>query len=282
MQGELRSENPGKPIQFVGVNEVGHESGNSLMSENRALPVLQDVDADNNGSSDVWYDLWDVTYRDVKILDDENEIVGTVNLTPPGGFDLGDQANYDALKKIIADVANERPFWQNPSEPTDVNNDGRTSLVDAIQCINELSSGRVSGDTPNLPLPMPPLMPSPFLDVSGDGLITAIDALRVINRVANQTNSTPPEGEAVWQLDNPDALESESTNTETVADLPRHEITDQIIRSTTDNIDFSEYASLSRHQPTAESPEKAVWTEAVDQVLQANLDKAGVSPHSDQ
>ena len=193
MQNELRSEYPDKPIQIIGVNEHGRESGNSLMTEGRTTPLLQDVDADNNGVSDVTYDLWDVTYRDVKIINQQNELVGTVNLTPPAGFDLSEQINYDALKQILADVAHERPFWQNPDEPTDVNDDERTSAVDALQCINELALGSVSGSEIALPLPMPPLMPTPYLDVNGDGNITAIDALLVINRLMEQSGTSESE-----------------------------------------------------------------------------------------
>lgn len=195
MLSELRSEYPDAPIQILGVNEFGHESGNSLMSSDRVTPILQDVDANNNGSSDVWREVWDVTYRDVKILNQENELVGTVNLTPPEGYDLGEQANYNALKQIIADVARERPLWQNPGDPTDVNGDQRTSAIDALLCINEMMLGTVSGSDTNLPLPMPPLMPTPYLDVSGDGRITAIDALRVINRLLSQSGSA--EGESL-------------------------------------------------------------------------------------
>ena len=195
MQNELRAENPDLPIQIIGINEFGQESGNPLMTEGRTTPLLQDVDADNNGSSDVWYDSWEITYRDVKILNQQNEIVGTVNLTTPAGYDLSEQINYDALKKIITDVAHERPFWQNPDDPTDVNDDNRTTATDALQCINELILGRVSGSELELPLPMPPLTPTPYLDVNGDGLITAVDALRVINRLIEQ--SSPPQGESI-------------------------------------------------------------------------------------
>lgn len=212
MQNELRSEYPDMPIQIVGINEYGHESGNPLMTAGRTAPVLQDVDANNNGSSDVWHDIWDITFRDVKILNKQNEVVGTVNLTPPAGYDLGEEINYDALKQIITDVAHERPFWQNPDDPTDVNDDQRTTAVDALQCINELMLGRVSGSNLNLPLPMPPLMPTPYLDVNGDGLITAIDALRVINRLIEQ--SSTPEGESIGA--ERESLEAEGESSERI------------------------------------------------------------------
>ena len=195
MQNELRSEYPDKPLHIVAINEYGHESGNPLVMEGLTAPILQDVDANNNGSSDVWHDLWDISYRDVKILNQQNEVVGTVNLTPPVGYDLGEETNYDALKQILTDVAHERPFWQNPKDPTDVNNDQRTSALDALQCINELIYSRIGDSDPNLPLPMPPLKPTPYLDVNGDGLITANDALRVINRLIKQPST--PEGNSL-------------------------------------------------------------------------------------
>jgi hypothetical protein len=195
MQSELRSEYPDLPIQIVGINEYGHESGNPLMTEGRTSPLLQDVDANNNGSSDVWNDQWDVTYRDVKILNQQNEIVGTVNLTPPAGFDLSADINYNALKQILTDVAHEQPFWQNPDDPVDVNNDQQVTPKDALQCINELNDRRIRGSEANLPLPMPPLMPTPYVDVNGDGFVTPNDALRIINRLNAQTSGA--EGELI-------------------------------------------------------------------------------------
>ncbi|MDB4678925.1 dockerin type I domain-containing protein [Rhodopirellula sp.] len=193
MVEELRAANPESPIQFVAVNEFGHEAGNPLSVDGKTTPILQDVDADGNGQSDVWRDLWGVTYRDVKILNSENELVGTVNLTPPDGYDLSETDNYNALKQILDDVAHQRPFWQNQSEPTDVNDDQRVSALDALLCINELMLNRVSDENYRLPLPMPPIQPTPYVDVNGDGYITAVDALRVINRIV--ADSPSGEGE---------------------------------------------------------------------------------------
>jgi len=223
MQDELTSEYPDKSIQIVGVNEFGHESGNSLMASEGDAPILQDLDDDGNSLSDVWRDNWDVTYRDVKIVNQQNELVGTLNLTPPGGFNLAEPANYAALKRVLVDVAHERPLWQNPEEPTDVNNDQRTSAVDAIQCINELALGTVSGSGIDLPLPMPPTMPNPYLDVNGDGRITANDAIRVINRLIEQSSAS--EGELLVPASTPMVAEGELTQAdsqlaESVSKLP--------------------------------------------------------------
>ena len=209
MQNELRSEYPDAPIQIVGVNAFGQESGNAGMTEDRTAPLLQDVDVNNNGSSDVSHELWDVRYRDVKILNKQNEEVGTVNLTLPSGYDLGEEINYDALKQILTDVAHDRPFWQNADDPTDVNNDEKTSALDALICINELIDNKVSDGEANLPLPMPPMMPKPYLDVNGDGFITANDPLRIINQLIALSSSA--EGESIETQRNSLAVEEGST-----------------------------------------------------------------------
>ena len=39
-------------------------------------PWLQDVDEDGNRLSDVWREEWQITYRDVVILNAANEIAG--------------------------------------------------------------------------------------------------------------------------------------------------------------------------------------------------------------
>ena len=219
MQNELRTEYPDLPIQIVGINAYGQEVGNPGMTADRTAPLLQDVDANNNGSSDVSLELLNVTYRDVKILNKQNEEVGTVNLTPPRGYDLGEQINYDALKQIITDVAHDRPFWQNADDPTDVNNDQKTSALDALICINKLQSIQDSDGSANLPLPMPPLMPTPYLDVNGDGLVTASDPLRIINRLIDL--SSTPEGESIGaELDSPDAEGESVSETDCMSDDP--------------------------------------------------------------
>ena len=63
MQDELDAMDLPVDVQIIGVNQVGHESQNATMVEGRDLPWLQET-ADLN----VW-NLWDVTYRDVILLD---------------------------------------------------------------------------------------------------------------------------------------------------------------------------------------------------------------------
>ncbi len=46
MQSELDAEAPGA-FQFIGVNGIGFESSNALMTDGRTLPWLQDVASEN-------------------------------------------------------------------------------------------------------------------------------------------------------------------------------------------------------------------------------------------
>ena len=98
MQGELRSDHPDLPIELMGVNEVGEEEGNPEITEGRDLPWLQD---------DAYYRVWmrwDVTFRDVKILDGEGFVTDVFNLTM---YDLNDPANYEELKARLVAAAQD-------------------------------------------------------------------------------------------------------------------------------------------------------------------------------
>ena len=79
-------------MQLLAVNETGHESGMPTMSALGDLPILQDTT-----TVDAWT-LWEVTYRDVVILDADNHYVGTYNLTT---HDLGNPTNYAELQSMI-------------------------------------------------------------------------------------------------------------------------------------------------------------------------------------
>ena len=96
MQTELTAKRTGSDIAILGVNEQNLEADNAEMCEGRDIPWLQDTTA-----VDVWHS-WDVTYRDVVILNGENEPVAVYNLTE---HDLRDSANYDALKALLLATA---------------------------------------------------------------------------------------------------------------------------------------------------------------------------------
>lgn len=86
-------------VRILGINAVGAESGNAVMTNGRDLPWLQDT-----ASESVWT-AWDVTWRDVVILDGANRRIATYNLTE---FPLSDAANYAELKAILESAAGAR------------------------------------------------------------------------------------------------------------------------------------------------------------------------------
>lgn len=74
------------------MNGTGYDSGMPTMAALGDLPILQDTAA-----VDAW-GSWGVTYRDVVVLDANNEVVGVFNLTSNS---LSDPANYAALKNML-------------------------------------------------------------------------------------------------------------------------------------------------------------------------------------
>lgn len=189
LQKELRDTYPALRIQFLGVNEQGQEAGNPSMTAGRVLPWLQDVDADSNGKSDVWYDSWNVTYRDVVILDGSNTKVGVYNVTV---HDLATPENYAALRELLVDAAmtSQKP-WQNAGNPLDVDNNQSVVALDALVIINRLNSAGAG----QLPPPTGSQVTPPFYDCSGDNQVTALDALQVINFLNAAASASAGESE---------------------------------------------------------------------------------------
>ncbi len=99
MQKELDALQTQVPIRLLGVNEAGHESGNATITTGRVLPWLQDTPSDAVWSS------WQVTFRDVVVLDGTGHRVAVYNLTTN---DLSQPANYQALKSLLVSVANSQ------------------------------------------------------------------------------------------------------------------------------------------------------------------------------
>lgn len=194
MQSELDSESPQLGVQIIGVNEIGHESANSLMTDGRDLPWLQDTDVNSDGQSDIWDVSWNVEFRDVVIVDSDNTRLGAFNLTTN---DLGNAANFSLLKDTVLAVAEDNPIWQNDANPMDVNNDSIISPVgDVLTVINELNNRVVSDALGNLPVPANP-NPPPYVDVNGDYLISPVgDVLTLVNYL----NSNPA-GEGEGQVE---------------------------------------------------------------------------------
>jgi len=95
MQQEINAASPATPVQILGVNEAGQESGNAAMCEGRSLPWLQDT-----AEAQVWA-RWAITYRDVVILDRENRRMTAFNVTE---HNLAIPAKYDSLKTLLLDA----------------------------------------------------------------------------------------------------------------------------------------------------------------------------------
>lgn len=96
MQAEIDALGLDTPVSILGVNAVGAESSNDAMCQGRRIPWLQDT-----VESDVW-GSWNVTYRDVVVLDRHNGFVTAYNLTI---HDLGNPDYYAELKKILLQAA---------------------------------------------------------------------------------------------------------------------------------------------------------------------------------
>lgn len=96
---ELETDDPNTVIRILGVNQVGAESGNAAACAGKVLPWLQET-ADHP----VWVP-WDVTYRDVIILDGRNRKVGTYNLTE---HDLSDPGNRLVFKGMLQSAVGAR------------------------------------------------------------------------------------------------------------------------------------------------------------------------------
>ena len=96
MQAELETEYPSLDIQLIGVNENGFSSGNSSVATISSLPLIQD-----NSTDQIW-STWGVTFRDVIILDEDNQIVASFNLTQ---YSLSDSTNYADLKSLLVTEA---------------------------------------------------------------------------------------------------------------------------------------------------------------------------------
>lgn len=75
------------------MNAAGEEYGNDDITRGRSLAWLQDrVD------KDVW-GAWGVEWRDVVVLDDENVVVGILNLST---WDLAHEESRERLRDLFA------------------------------------------------------------------------------------------------------------------------------------------------------------------------------------
>ena len=96
MQDELESAYPNLDIDLFAINMSGAGSGISYFTASQHLPVVQD-----DSILQIW-SIWGGVWRDVFILDQNNVLVHTYNLTQ---YSLSDSANYDTLMQLFIDTA---------------------------------------------------------------------------------------------------------------------------------------------------------------------------------
>lgn len=95
MQKELDADYPEAGIFILGINEYGYGDSTAIY-EGRDLPWLLDTkEAD-------WWGNWDVTFRDVIVLDRDGDEAGVFNLTENN---LDNPDEYRALKTLLLNVA---------------------------------------------------------------------------------------------------------------------------------------------------------------------------------
>ena len=203
LQQDLNAAYPLLEIQILGVNQRGIELSNGAITAERDIPWLQDVDEDGNGVSDVWGDLWEVTYRDVVILGGDNSKLDTYNVT---SNDLAESTNYDTLREMLIDAAmdTQKP-WMNESNPLDVNDDGAVQPLDVLLIVNKLNQDG-SGE---LPAPTGTELPATLYDSSGDNLVSPLDVLQIVNFINSESDQNG-EGE-MHESDVIDSLAFESS-----------------------------------------------------------------------
>lgn len=85
-------------LQIIGINEVGFEASNDIITAGRDIGWLQDTVEVN-----AW-DLWDVEYRDVYILDQNHKLQVIYNLSEN---DLTAPDTYQNLKEIFIQLLEE-------------------------------------------------------------------------------------------------------------------------------------------------------------------------------
>jgi hypothetical protein len=121
MHAELQTEYPNLNIPILAINMIGTEPGVEDVALISNLPIVQD-----DASLTIW-DNWGGIWRDVKILNAQNEVIHTFNLTqhnlaPGNGFctdsvsmtqssceGLGETwfGNYEYLKQLFVDAATQ-------------------------------------------------------------------------------------------------------------------------------------------------------------------------------
>jgi hypothetical protein len=189
MQLDFDAHLPSADLNIVGMNKFGDEAANPDMAEKSDLPLLQDVDSNSDGESDVWTD-YGSTWRDVVIIDRDGELSGViVNLS---SNDLRDAAIYDQVKADIAAYVTRnnvaQTAWQNRVEPLDVTGDGFVSPADVLANVIEINANGARE------LDATPAEVTLYHDVDGDGWLAPKDVLWTVIHLNRDTGGAgePP------------------------------------------------------------------------------------------
>jgi len=95
MQKMFDADHPEAGIKILGINAFGYGNNKAVIAISD-LPWLQDTkEAD-------WWGTWEVTYRDVVILDRQGAAADVFNLTQ---HNLQDDDDYESLKALLLDAA---------------------------------------------------------------------------------------------------------------------------------------------------------------------------------
>lgn len=134
----------------MGINRTNEEAANFLMTSGRNLAWLQDTVEET-----VWT-RWNVTWRDVRILDSRNRLTNVYNLTE---HDLSILTNREALKQMFLNAATivskdsdrlpddwERQFLGSTSEGPRGDSDG-----DGVDNLTEFAFGTDPADPRSVP-----------------------------------------------------------------------------------------------------------------------------------
>ena len=96
MQAELQESHPELNISLLSINKIAAESGVASFNTTHNLPMVQDETALGILSD------WGAVWRDVYILNENNELVLVYNLTQ---YSLSDSNNYNTLMQHFIDTA---------------------------------------------------------------------------------------------------------------------------------------------------------------------------------
>ncbi len=111
-------------------------------------------------------------------------------ITTPYTIDDGNGGQ--ATANLTVNVARQ---WHLQSNPTDTNQDGSTSPLDALRVINAISR---HGSFATQPIPQGAFAEIDFfLDVNNDNMVSPIDALQVINALESASDAGSGEGEGI-------------------------------------------------------------------------------------